>query len=92
MVQKEKPNLLAIFSLVAGILSVVCSCAWYFSILFGVAAVVMGIISLRGNIEKLKDLATVGVVVGATGIALSVAVAIVNIMIYSGISTEILSR
>lgn len=66
---KKSSNVLAIISLVAGILSVVlsCCCGWL-SIVFSIAAVILGIISPKNEYGKKSGMAIAGIICGAVGI------------------------
>lgn len=55
-----------IISIICGILSVVCCCACWLPIIFGIAAVVFGVLSLRDEPEA-KTLAIIGIVCGSIG-------------------------
>jgi len=54
---------LSIASMVCGILSLVCCCLWYFSVILAIAAIVMGIISIKNSNEG-KGMAIAGLVTG----------------------------
>ncbi|MCH5264814.1 MAG: DUF4190 domain-containing protein [Lachnospiraceae bacterium] len=80
-----KANVKAIVSLVLACLSIVCCCAWYLSLILGVAAVVFGVLGYRDENPNQEDAAIAGIVVGAVGLALAVTVAAIRIMVYSAI-------
>lgn len=62
----EKPSVvLGVISLVCGIIGIVC-CCFSFSIIISIAAVVLGIISLK-NEPNAKTMAIIGIVCGAIG-------------------------
>lgn len=82
----DTANIKAIISLILSILSVVCCCFWYVSLVMGVIAVVLGILGLRSDNPNQKDAAIAGIVVGAVGFALAVSVAVMYIMVLSGVS------
>lgn len=86
MQENYKANVKAIVSLILSILSVICCCLWYFSLILGIVAVVLGILGLRSENPNQKDAAIAGIVVGAVGFALAVSVAIMRIMILSGVA------
>ena len=86
MQENYKTNIPAIISLILSILSILCCCVWYVSLIMGIVAVVLGILGLRSANPNQKDAAIAGIVVGAVGFALAVSVAIMNIMILSGVS------
>lgn len=83
--QKYKTNVKEIVSLILACLSIVCCCAWYIGMLLGLVAVILGILSIRDNTQKSTDVSIAGIVVGSVGFALGAAVAIVCLLIYSGI-------
>lgn len=72
---KKKKNSMGIASLVIGILSVVSFCCWYFSIVLGIAAIALGIVSIIQK-EDTKGFAIGGIVLGAMGVILSIAICI----------------
>jgi hypothetical protein len=88
---EKKTNVKAILSLVFGCLSIVCCCAWYIGMLFGLAAIVLGIFAQRDNFAPKSDLAIAGIVVGAVGFALGIAVAVCYILIYDGVASGAVS-
>jgi predicted Co/Zn/Cd cation transporter (cation efflux family) len=55
--------------------------------LFGLAAIVLGIFAQRDNFAPKSDLAIAGIVVGAVGFALGIAVAVCYIIIYDGVAS-----
>lgn len=68
---KSNNLVLAIISLVCGILSILCCCFGYLGLIFSLVAVALGIISLclkHGG----KGLAIAGIVCGGVGLALSI--------------------
>lgn len=86
--QENKTNVKAIISLVLACLSLVCCCIWYVGMIFGIAAVVLGILAMRDNHVKKTDVAIAGIVVGGVGVAMGIAVAILYILVYSGIASD----
>lgn len=82
-----KANVKAIVSLVLACLSVVCCCAWYISLILAVAAIVFGILGYRDENPNQKDAAIAGIIVGAVGLALTVTVATMVIILYSGVAS-----
>ncbi|MCR5691923.1 MAG: DUF4190 domain-containing protein [Eubacterium sp.] len=81
-------NVKAILSLIFSIISVLCCCFWYVAIIFGVASVVFGVLAVRGNNPRQKDLGIAGIVVGSVGTVLAIAVAVLYIVLYSQSATE----
>ena len=65
----------AIISLVCGILAVLCMCCGWFGIILGVAAVVLGILSIKKE-EDAKGMAIAGIVCGGIGLLVAVIVLI----------------
>lgn len=70
-------KILAIVSLVCGILSLICCCSMCCNIPFSVIAVVCGIISCRMS-DEYKAMAIVGIVLGGVAIGLGVVTAILE--------------
>jgi hypothetical protein len=64
----------AIASLVTGIIAMFSFLFWFFGILFGALAVGFGIAAIRGKQDKGRAIA--GIVTGASGIVMSIAVAV----------------
>ncbi len=81
--QNNQTNMKAIASLVVSILSVVCCCSWYISFILGAAAVILGVLAIREKNENQRDAGIAGIVVGATGMAFAIAIAVVRILLYS---------
>ncbi|MCH5251388.1 MAG: hypothetical protein J1F22_00310 [Lachnospiraceae bacterium] len=81
-----KANVKAIVSIIIACLSILCCCFWSISMIFGVVAVVLGILAIRGDNPNQQDAAIAGIVVGAVGFALAVAVAVMTLMIYMGMA------
>ncbi len=65
----------AIISLVCGILAVLCMCCGWLGIILGVAAVVLGIISINKQ-EDAKGMAIAGIVCGGIGLLIAIIVLI----------------
>lgn len=63
---EEVGKILAIVSIVTGILSVVCCCSLYIGLTMAIASIVCGIISLRKS-SLYKTIAIVGIVCGGCG-------------------------
>lgn len=57
----------SIASMVCGLLSLVCCCLWFFSIILSIAAIVLGIISLKKGYDG-KGMAIAGIVTGGISI------------------------
>lgn len=58
----------AIASMVCGILSLVCCCLTWLSLLLGIAGIALGVISLKGKFDG-RGMAIAGVVCGGIGVA-----------------------
>ncbi len=82
MQEVQKTNVKAIVSIVLAVLSVLCCCVWWLSMMLGIAAVVVGILGYRDENPSLRDLAIAGIVVGAVGVAIAAAVAIMQVLVY----------
>ncbi len=82
MESQNSPNGKAIASLVVSIIAFCSACIWYAGIVFGVLAVVLGVLALRGENKRQRDLAIAGIVVGATGIAMGIVAAALYIMMF----------
>ncbi len=65
----------AIISLVCGILAVLCMCCGWLGIILGVAAVVLGILSINKQ-ENAKGMAIAGIVCGGIGLLIAIIVLI----------------
>lgn len=70
-------SVFAIISLVCGIVSVLCCCCGWLSIIFGVGAIVLGIISLN-NHEDGRGMAIAGIICGGIGTLIAVVILIVG--------------
>ncbi|MGN1205634.1 MAG: DUF4190 domain-containing protein [Eubacterium sp.] len=81
--ETKKKNGKAIASLIFSCLAVVSCCTWYFGIVFGITGVVLGIISFRESAAGQGDLAIAGVIVGAVGMMLGIASAVIYILLAS---------
>lgn len=64
-------KILAIVSLVTGILSIICCCTSYFSAILAIAAIVCGIISISKS-SLYKGMAIAGIICGSVGIVVFV--------------------
>lgn len=82
---QNKTNGKAIASLIVGIISILCCCVWVLSMLLGIAAVVLGILAMRGENQNQRDAAIAGIVVGTVGFTLGMSVAVMQAMLYAGI-------
>ena len=69
--EEKKSSVFAIISMIAGILSVVCCCLGTVSIVIAIAAVVLGIISIKKE-EPNKGMAIAGIICGGVGLLTSV--------------------
>ncbi len=83
METNNRPNAKAIASLAASCISVLNCCLWQLAILCAVFGIVLGIIALREENPRQKDLAVAGIVVGAVGLTLSITLVVISIMLYS---------
>ncbi|MCI9538879.1 MAG: DUF4190 domain-containing protein [Eubacterium sp.] len=83
METNNRPNAKAIASLVVSCVSVLNCCLWQLAILCAVVGIVLGIIALREENQRQKDLAVAGIVVGAVGLTLSITLVVISIMLYS---------
>ena len=72
---------LSIASMVCGILSLVCCCLWYLGVILAIAAIVMGIISIKNKYEG-KGMAIAGLVTGGITIF-----ALVAALVMAGVYT-----
>ena len=82
METNNRPNAKAIGSLVVSCVSVLNCCLWQLAILCAVVGIVLGIIALREENQRQKDLAVAGIVVGAVGLTLSITLVVISIMLY----------
>ena len=73
-------SVLAIISLVCGIISLVCCCSSWLSMVAGVAAVVLGIVSINKQ-ESAKGIAIAGIICGGAGLVMAVALMITRSVI-----------
>ena len=89
--QENKTNVKEIISLILACLSIICCCVWYAGMLLGLAAVILGILAIRDNTVKSSDIAIAGIVVGGVGFALGAAVAIILMLVYSGVAAGVTS-
>lgn len=88
---KQPTNGLALASLILGILSVLLSLCYGIGILFGIAALVLGIISRKSTGGKLSGMALAGVICSICGIVIGIAfivLAFVGFALLSDISQE----
>ena len=85
MEQKYGANVKAILALIFSILSVVCCCIWYVSLLLGIAAIVL---TVRGENPGQKDLGIAGIVVGSVGVALAVSIVVIYIVMHGSAASD----
>ena len=85
--QQGESKMFAIISLVCGIVSLVCSCCGYLPMATGVAAVVLGILSL--NKENAKGMAIAGIICGGLGAVIGIVVAIMGSAISATDATQL---
>ncbi|WP_415847587.1 DUF4190 domain-containing protein [Tsukamurella strandjordii] len=81
-------NGLAIASLVCGILSIPSACVWGLGILFGIAAIIMGIIAMKQTKQTGQDgngMALAGLITGVVGLLLSI---VLLVLIIIGLSID----
>ena len=86
MQENYKTNAKAIVSLILSILSVLCCCVWYVGFVFGVVAVILGILAVRGENPRQKDAGIAGIVVGGVGVALGITMAVMQILVSNAVS------
>lgn len=86
MDNKPKNNIKAIGSLVCSCAAVINCCMWYIAVLCAIVGIVLGILALRDENPKQKDLAIAGIVVGVVGLAIGITMAVMYIMMYSAAS------
>ena len=78
--QNENNGKLAPASLLCGIAAVLVACIHISSLIFGIAAVVCGILSKKKG-ESASTMSTIGIVLGAIGIAIILAVLAIKLII-----------
>ena len=71
-----------IISLVCGIVSLLCSCCGWIGIILSVAAVVLGILSIKKE-ENAKGMAIAGIVCGGVGLLIGIIVTIMGAAVSS---------
>jgi len=69
----------SIASMVCGILSILCCCAWYLSIILAGVAIVFGILSLKKNADG-RNMAIAGLITGGIGAVLSIIVLVLALV------------
>lgn len=69
---QDKASGMAIASMICGILSILCCCAWYISLILAGVAIVLGIVNNTKHMGG-KGMAIAGIVTGSVGIVLVVA-------------------
>ncbi len=84
-VEDNSPGGLAVASLVTGILSILCCCIGV-GALFGIAAIILGCVSLSQR--KGKGLAIAGIITGAFGLIFSIGMIIYYVAIYRVIQSD----
>ena len=82
---QDESKVFAIISLVCGIISLICSCCGWLSIIAAVAAGVLGFISISRH-EDGKGMAIAGIICGGIGL-----VTAVSILIFSAITGGIIN-
>ena len=88
MQENKTTNWMAIWSLILSILSFVCCCAWWMSLVLGATAVILGVIGLRSGNPNQTDAAIAGIVVGATGAVMGLGIAAFRIFLYANLAKE----
>ncbi|MCR5797656.1 MAG: hypothetical protein K6G63_07035 [Eubacterium sp.] len=88
---ENKNNTNAVLSLVFGIISILTACTWYFSIINGTIAIIVGVFALKSPLRKRRELAYAGIVTGSVGILIGISVAIVYIFLYSSAGSDYLN-
>lgn len=81
------PSGFAIASLVLGILSIVCCCAWYISGIFAILGIVFSIIVLTKN-KPGRGMAIAGLVCSAIGIIIAVVMLVMVLAVGTSFSTD----
>ena len=69
----------SIASMVCGILSILCCCAWYLSIILAGVAIVFGILSLKKNADG-RNMAIAGLITGGIGAVLSIIILVLALV------------
>ncbi len=70
----------AVASLVLGILGVVCCCAWYLSLIFGILSIVFAVVNKKQN-GKMSGMALAGLICGIVGVVMVVVVGVFDMML-----------
>ena len=86
MQNKDKVDGKAIASLIVSLVSLCSCCFWYMSIILGVIALILGVLSLSKTNRKQEDAAIAGIVIGGVGIALGVFVGIMYVVMLNNYS------
>ena len=82
----KRTNWLAIWSLILSILSLVCCCVWWLSLMVAVAGIILGILGFRSDNPNQEDAAIAGIIVGSVGAIIAIAVVVMQIFIYANVS------
>ena len=62
---------LAIVSLILGIISIVCCCAWYMGCITGIAGLAIGIVAYRNEENAQHSFSIAGIITSSVGLAFS---------------------
>ena len=79
-------NGLAIGSLVCGIISIICCCTSIFSVLLGITAIVLAVLSKKDNGGAMPGMAIAGMICGVIGMLLGAMILVGVILDEAGIS------
>ena len=85
MFQKDNSGL-AIASLIIGIISICCCCAWYIGAFLGVIGLALGIVALKDG-AKQKGIAIAGIVTSSVGLLLTL-LFVVLVVVFSIVDTS----
>lgn len=81
------PSGFAIASLVLGILSIVCCCAWYISGIFAILSIAFAIIVLTKN-KPGRGMAIAGLVCAAIGIIIAIVMLVMVVVVGTSMSAD----
>lgn len=78
----SRSNVMAIISIIAGVLAILASCLWFIAAPLGIAAIVLGVIG-RGRAKRGEagggGLAMAGIITGAIGLVLTLVLTLVGV-------------
>lgn len=84
--QSQEPkgsNAMAVASLVCSIIGLLISCCWFISLPLSITSIVLGIIVLKNNKEG-RNLAIVGIIIGAATILICIFLVLLSVYLFSG--------